>query len=414
MRYFAGAEIRSRALPHPGGNRDMIRAAVGFSRDPSSTRAAVDAAAQAVLSLEGPRPDWAIGFVSPEHGPHLDALLEALSSKLETPYVAGCSASGLIAPGEEFEEGPFVGVLAAASDQLRATPFLFHDEGDQGLTAGLRLGQRFAASRESDDLLVVCPDPFHVRPDRLLQSLAATLGGVPVVGGAASGNGAKASTFQFCGTEAGRSAVAGFRLGGSFRHVIGVTHGCKPLGGPLRVTRSHENLILELEGRPAGNLLRELAPAKLLADTALVLRYLAVGMLPDGDPHPIESGHFVVRNIVAYDPDTGVVAISDRVEEGQHLFFVARESGAARADLARMLRELSPERTGLRYRFGIYFNCLARGRTLYGDDGIDSATLAEALPGIPILGFFGNAEIGPLDGVNQLFTYTGLLLLVAE
>jgi small ligand-binding sensory domain FIST len=40
--------------------------------------------------------------------------------------------------------------------------------------------------------------------------------------------------------------------------------------------------------------------------------------------------------------------------------------------------------------------------------------LGEALPGVPLIGFFSNAEIGPLHGLNQLFTYTGVLLLIAD
>jgi small ligand-binding sensory domain FIST len=79
-----------------------------------------------------------------------------------------------------------------------------------------------------------------------------------------------------------------------------------------------------------------------------------------------------------------------------------------------MLDQVSPERTGLDYKFGLYFNCLARGRSLYREDGIDSSLLAGAFPGVPTLGFFCNAEIGPIQGENRLFTYTGVLLLVAE
>jgi small ligand-binding sensory domain FIST len=121
-----------------------------------------------------------------------------------------------------------------------------------------------------------------------------------------------------------------------------------------------------------------------------------------------------VRNIVAADPDTGVLAVADRVEEGQQILFAQREAGAAREDLRGLLERISPERTALDYRFGLYFNCRARGRSLYDAGGVDSALLAQALPGLPILGLFSNAEIGPLRGRNQLFTYTGVLLLVAE
>lgn len=389
----------------------MIRAAVGLSIEPNAARAALEAAGQVVERLGGTTPDFAIACLSSEHAEHLTALLEALASGLGTPYVTGSSSSGVLVPGREIESGPFVAVLGVVSDALRATPFLFHDVGDQGISAGLRLGQRLSGSRGSNDVVVVWPDALRVRPDRLLASLDAVLGDVPVVGGAASA-GVSPDTFQFCGTESTGAAVAGLRLGGAFRHVVGVTQGCRPLGAPLRVTRSHENLILEIESRPAFDVLRERAPAGLLDDLEWALHFLFVGLVPEPDAPQAGARDFLVRNIVAADADTGVLAVADAVEEGQHLVFALREAASARGDLERMSREVSSERTGIHYRFGLYFNCLARGRSLYGESGVDAAILARAHPDVPILGFSCNAEIGPLHGVNRLFTYTGVLLLV--
>jgi small ligand-binding sensory domain FIST len=392
----------------------MIRAAVGLSTETNSARAALEAARQASQELGGQSADWGVVFATSEHAEHLETMLGTLSEALGTPYIAGCSASGVLTPGAEIEDGAALGVLAVASDQIRATPFLFHDTGDHGLTAGVRLGQRLVNSHGSDDLLLVWPDPMHVRPDRLLQSIDAVLGGIPVVGGAASSRPADEATIQFCGSESSSAAVSGIRLGGKFRHAIGVTQGCSPLGDPLRVTRAHENLIFELDGRPAMDALRERAPAGLFSDLTSAFDFLFVGLLPDPHEAAYAPGEYLVRNIVAADPDTGVLAVADRVEEGQQILFAQREAAAARNDLRGLLERVSPERTELDYRFGLYFNCRARGRSLYDADGIDSALLARALPGVPILGLFSNAEIGPLRGRNQLFTYTGVLLLVAE
>jgi small ligand-binding sensory domain FIST len=316
--------------------------------------------------------------------------------------------------GRELERGPAIGILAVVSDQIRATPFMFRDAGDGGMTAGIQAGQRLVNSRESQDLLMVWPDPFHVRPDRLLQSLDAVLGNIPIVGGAASGGGAEGSTLQFCGNECASAAVSGLRLGGQFRHSLGVTQGCHPLGEPLRVTRAHENMILELEGRPAMELLRERAPAGMTRNMDSAMNFLFVGLMPDGDEREVRPGEYLVRNIISADPDTGVLAITDHVGEGRRIIFAHREARSAERDLCDLLDRVSPQRTGLDYRFGLYFNCLARGQSLYRADGVDSRLLAKALPDVPVLGFFCNAEIGPLRGVNQLFTYTGVLLLVAE
>jgi len=389
----------------------MIQAAVGISTHANTARAALDAARQVLDQLGNQRPDWCVVFATDEHVAFLESMRASLTEALGTPYIVGCSVAGVLACGKEFEQGPALGLLAVHSDQLRATPFLFRDTGDHGLTAATQLGQRMVNSRDSGDLLVVWPDPYHVRPDHLLTGLDALLPGLPVVGGAASAriNGA---TLQFCGTETVEAGISGLRLGGRFRHTVVVTHGCAPLTKPLRATQVHENLILELDGRPAFDVLREHAPSDLMQDLSEAIRYLFVGLLPSG----AAQSDYPIRNIVAADPDTGVVAISDRVEEGQQLVFALREREAAKRDLVQALDRVcaAQDGAGADYRFGLYFNCLARGRALYQEAGIDAAEIQRALPDVPILGFFCNAEIGPLKGENQLFTYTGVLVLIGD
>lgn len=392
----------------------MIRAGIGLSTDRRSTHAANEAAEMALASLDGATPDWCVVFATVEHGEHLPSLLSSLAQAAGTPYIAGCSAAGVIAAGREVEAGPALAMLAVASDRLRGTPFLFHDDGDEGLTAGIRIGQRFTASQGTRDLLLAWPDPYHVRPDRLLQGIDAALGPVPVAGGAASSSGESAETFQFCGAESSTRAVSGLRLGGEFRSQVAITQGCRPLCEPLLVTRSHENLILEVEGQPALDALKKRAPTEIVENPNRIFTHLFVGLLPDPDGQPVLPGEYLIRNIVAADPDTGVLAVADAVEEGQSILFALREPRSAREDLGRMLERVRVQRGDMQHRFGLYFNCLARGRQLYGRDGVDAEGIAQALPGVPILGFYCNAEMAPLRGVNHLFTYTGVLVLVGE
>jgi small ligand-binding sensory domain FIST len=391
---------------------DLIRAAAGISTQPDPTRAVLEVVGQILQRMDGCQPDFCIVFSTYEDSVELSAMLATLSEAIGTPYLAGCSAAGVLVQGSEIEQGPAVAVLAVSSDQILATPFIFKDEGDHGMTAGTRAGQRLLGSRDSDDVLLVWPDPFHVRPDRLLQSLDAVLGNVPVIGGAASAQNGSTTTFQFCGTESQTSSVSGIRLGGKFRHITGITQGCRPLGEPMRVTRAHENLILELEGRPPLELLIDRVPSNLLNDPQWALNFLFVGLLPD--PASAQSGEYMVRNILSIDPEGGVIAVADRIEDGQQIVFAQRESSSARHDLSELLARIGPVQTGLDYRFGLYFNCLARGSALHGEPGVDAALLRQALPDVPLLGFFCNAEMGPIRGLNHVFTYTGVLMLVAD
>jgi small ligand-binding sensory domain FIST len=380
----------------------MIEAGVGLSSASSTVVAASEAASQAASGLSGGRADLAIVFATGDHAEEIPSLLSSVERATGTPYIVGCSAAGVIAQGRELEDGPAIGVLAIRSDAIRSTPFLFRDSGDQGLTAGIHMGQRLAGSRATEDVVLVWPDPYRVRPDRMLQGLDATLGAIPVAGGAASSSNGASDTFQFNGCEAGCGAVSGVRLAGGVRHQVAVTQGCRPLGEPLRVTSAHENLVLELDGVPALEALRKIAPKDPMLDPEAALTSLSVALLPE---------EYLVRNILAVDPDTGVIAVAAEVEEGQSLLFAVREPEAARADVERMARRAAAAAPSGGYRFGFYFNCLARGRSLYGREGVDAEILARHLEDVPILGFFCNAEIAPVSGMNHLFTYSGVLVL---
>jgi len=392
----------------------MIAAGVGLSTESNTKRAARDAAGQAVAALPGGRSDLAIVFATTDHGGALSDLLEGISGVVGTPYVAGCSAAGVMAGTREIEDGPAIGVLAVQSDAIRGTPFLFQDTGDGGLTAGLHAGQRLLASRGTSDLVLVWPDPYSVRPDRLLQGLDATLGPVPVAGGAASSAIAAVPTFQLSGGQASSGCVSGLRLGGAFRHHLALTQGCRPLGVPRRITSAHGNLVLEIEGQPAYEALRAAAPSGYLHDDDTTTTALTIALLPEPGDSALRPGEYLARNILAIDPDTGVIAVAADVEEGQSILFALREPEAAGDDVERMAERVAAAAPPGGYKFGLYFNCLARGRSLYGRSGVDSAALTRHLPGVPLLGFSCSAEIAPLRGANHLFTYTGVLVLVSE
>jgi small ligand-binding sensory domain FIST len=392
----------------------MIHADVGLSTESATGLAAGEAARRAVAALPGGRADFAVAFATAEHAEAIPDLLDAIGSVCQTPYVVGCSAAGVLVGDHEIEDGPAIGVLAVQSDAMRGTPFLFQDNGDAGLTAGIRVGQRLVNSRGTSDLVLVWPDPHAVRPDRLLQGLDATLGPVPVAGGAASSADPSVATFQFSGSETGSRCVSGLRLGGRFGHHLALTQGCRPLGSPRRVTAAHENLLLEVEGVSAYEALRAAAPDRFADDPAAMVDALTVALLPEPGESVLRPGEYLVRNIIAVDPDTGVVAVAADVQEGQSILFALREPAAAEADVLRMAARVAACAPRGGFKFGLYFNCLARGRALYGRAGVDSAALARHLPGVPLIGFSCNAEIAPLRGANQLLTYTGVLVLCSD
>ena len=174
-------------------------AAVAHSTAPSSSKAAIEVG-QSLCDALGGRADWAIAFATSEHRPAAARLSGLLGEALDTPYVCGGSARGVIAGEREIEGGPALAVLGVRDPQLAVTPFLFASERVDAVAE--RLAERMRASVAGNDLLLVWPDPYHVRPDRLLHGVARQLDGVTIAGGASSAARPEERTFQFSGQRA--------------------------------------------------------------------------------------------------------------------------------------------------------------------------------------------------------------------
>jgi small ligand-binding sensory domain FIST len=122
----------------------------------------------------------------------------------------------------------------------------------------------------------------------------------------------------------------------------------------------------------------------------------------------------VIRNIVGLDPDKGILGVADEVHEGQALIFALRDGQRARDDLNQMLQRQAERLAGEKPAFGFYFNCCARGASLYGMEGIDTAYIRQILGDFPLIGMFGGYELAPLGRSNHLFAYTGVLAVITS
>lgn len=379
----------------------MIRAGSGLSDRPSAAEAGRAAASAALARLGTERPDWGLVFATPFFEDGFESLLEGVVETLGTDRLAGCSGLGVLTEEGEIEGRPGVAVLAVASDEIHAHPFLLGLPESPDPSAG-----------GPDGLMILTPDPGR------LQEAAARglLGGDEesrrtVVGAMAAS--VSPATAQFLGERVVTRAIAGLRLGGRFDHRVGITQGCSPLGGIMTVTEGEAGWITALDGEPAFDTLVARLPPILVEDLERLASRLFLAVSPTGEPLDPGARDYLVRPILSMDRERKVLAVSFDVNPGMQVLPVVREPDAARDDLRAMLRQIG-DTPARRERFGLYFNCCARGVSLYGVDGVDSGYIAGALRGVPVVGFFGNGEIAPLGGRSHLFAYTGVLAVVSE
>jgi len=230
-----------------------------------------------------------------------------------------------------------------------------------------------------------------------------------------------------------RGGLSGVAFAEGVSLVSRVTQGCQPIAPARTVTGADGNLVTELDGEPALDVLLQDLGVSLEQPQAAVaaLRTTLVGLTEAGEDMVGRTGHFgadvIVRHLIGVDPHRRGVAIANVVEEGMRLAFCRRNAETARADLVRICaeirEELEPEELPLavasalssdslaepsperRIAGAVYVSCSGRGGPHFGGPSAEMQIIRHALGDVPLVGFFAGGEIAR----NHLYGYTGVL-----
>ncbi len=376
---------------------------ISTKEDPAAAVAQV--IAEATRALAGAKPDLAVLFVSPHHGGAYPAIAGAVAGELEGAAVIGCSGGGVIGGAREVERSPAVALAVGSLPDVTVTPFSlqaadFPQSGDTDAWCRL-LGLE---SRSPVSLLLL-PDPFSFEAEPTLDRLDAAFPATTIVGGLASGATQPGESALFVGNATLRSGMVGVALDGSLRVDSVVAQGCRPIGDPMFVTGSERNLVRQLDGRPAFEVLKELVDTLPPADLELARHSLFVGLVMRRNREQYGPGDFLIRNLIGVDAESGVVGVGGLVEDGAVLQFHLRDAATSAEDLGRMLGQYESQ-VDSTPSAALLFSCLGRGVGLYGRADHDTGMVRERFGDIPVGGFFCNGEIGPVQGRTYLHGYT--------
>jgi small ligand-binding sensory domain FIST len=197
--------------------------------------------------------------------------------------------------------------------------------------------------------------------------------------------------------------LAGVLFGDGVELAVGHTQGCAPMGPAHRVTDAVENVVMELDGRPAVDLLKDEAGDLIARDLRRAAGLIHVALPIEGS----DTHDYLVRNLMAIDPTHGWIAVGAQPRDGDRLLFVRRDPNAAQQDMRRMLAGLARRVGSRRIQGGVYVSCIGRGPFMFGQEGREVEMIHEALGDFPLIGFAANGEFS----LSRLYTYTGVLTL---
>jgi len=371
----------------------VFRAAHSGAATPA---AAVDACL-AGLRAAGPiaRPQEALGFLyaSDAFAGELGRMLASLRESTGVVHWVGSLGMGVIATGKEYFDEPALAVMIA---ELPAGSFRVFPTIERSLDR-FRAEARGWINERQPTLALVHGDSSNERLPALLEALTAEASGF-LVGGLTSSRGPQSQVAD----EVTEGGVSGVLFSSEIAVATGLSQGCRPIGPSHVISACRDNLLIELDGRPALEVFKEdLRSALVEGEAPSAGAFHAALPIPESD-----TGDYLVRNLMGADPARGWLAIGAMAEEGGKIMFCRRDGKSAKRDLEEMLARLKA-RVGERPKGAVYYSCVARGPNLFGPESAELGLLREVLGEVPLVGFFCNGEISNA----RLYGYTGVLAL---
>lgn len=383
--------------------------AARLSLERSLADALEEAGSRLEADLGGQSPDLVFAFLSKEHRDTFGGVPDMLRERFGDAVVIGCSGGGVVASGREIEDRAALSLTAAVLPDVALVPFhLEQDHIDE-------LGEDISAWHdhlelvpEQQPIFLLLADPFTSDAAALGHYLDRAFPHSVKLGGLSSGGSQPGELTLFLEDGHFSEGVVGVAMYGDIEVEPVVAQGCRPVGERLTITRSERNLIYELDGEPAVEVLERVLRGMPDADRQRFRRGPMIGLVVDPSRSSARSGDYLVRNFIGLDRSRGLIGVGALVDEGQPLRFHVRDAETSSEDLKAQLghvRDRLPEPPA----GALLFSCLGRGEGLYGVPDHDVGELRRQFEGLPVGGFFCNGEIGPVHGRTFLHGYTSAI-----
>ena len=374
----------------------------------TSLPTAVERAAEKIFNDLGKQdPDLLIVFVSSEHASQMEVVSQLLRQEFEGTYLFGCCAAAVIGAGQEVEGRPAISLTGAILPGVRmrgthldaaqvppifAEPHVWEDT------------LHLTASQQPSFLILT--DPFSFETETFVRGLDRVFPGSVKIGGLASGAQQVGGTTLFLGDRVYRSGAITLSLTGDIQVDAIVAQGCRPVGEPMFITAAHENLVREIDGHAARDVLSDLFEKLPPADRDLFSQSLFLGVAIHADASEYEPGDFLIRSILGMDPQSGALWVNAEIPTRSVVQFHFRDAAASALDLERALTEYRKSPLFVPSGGALLFSCTGRGMGLYGHSDHDSNAFRRLVADVPLGGFFCNGEIGPVQDSTFLHGHT--------
>lgn len=344
---------------------------------------------------------------------HREALAEAIADIRETlspKTIIGLTTESVVGCDLELEGVAGLSAIAMHLPGITLTPWTTSPKEPVPISRPDEIPE-WIGLQDDTKAVFLFADPFSTPITRLLPALVNCSSEdrpIPVIGGMASGASQATYNRLFLDDKCMRSGGIGLTISGPIDLDCIVSQGCRPIGKPMRITNIHGNVVLELGGKPALQVLHDLARNLDQHERSLLEGGLLLGGVIDENRDHFGRGDFLVRSVLGIDRKRNGIAAGELYRRGKTVQFHVRDAKTAVEDLQLLLDAQQLDHQPFA---GLLVTCNGRGRNLFHEEDHDLTIIRDRIGDVPIAGFFAAGEIGPIGGKSFLHGHTACLTL---
>ncbi len=349
---------------------------------------AAKAVESAMLKANIHAPSSVLLFLTSEFAADPHSAIVAAAKAASCTQIIGCSATGI------FTEEDWVLDSPAAAAMVFSDLNFNHPNVDN------------SAENNGDNLLLTLAAPNAINTTWLNSPdlNAQRFGGVS---GDATGHGPFSVWQNGKGTTQGYCEVSFNNVSGA----VAASHGLKIISAPRRITAAEGNDVLTIANSPA---FTTLSAAWLKHHTAAEhFPYHQLMAVYANKASQLERGEYGLASLIIANEDNQSVTLTKPLQVGDWISWAIRDIDSAQIDIVKTASALKRQLVD-DPAFALLFSCLGRGPYFYNGVDQDLALIKTLLPDLPIIGFYGNGEIAPINGMNELLQYSAVLGLFTK
>jgi hypothetical protein len=235
---------------------------------------------------------------------------------------------------------------------------------------------------------------------------------LPIAGSRVMGDMKFNPTFQWCGQDLLKDSAVALLCSGNLRVYTKVLHGCRPTSAYHRITKADGPVVLEIDERPALDLVGDILGPQLRNDYQQYKFFVTFGVNYGEKWGTFNEDQYANRMCVNVDRSRAGLVLAEPLPEGTEFQLMRRsfDMDQYRSDTSSLLDEISTD--NYVPFFALYLNCAGRAATYYGSEEEEAAYVSQGLNNrVPLLGVYEAGEITRIKQDLKLLDWSGVLLI---